>query len=152
MTGRSCWSVVTRRSQTVRQSVCRRSLEWPVPCHRLRWRRMASTLANTTVMVTDTMDTTILTTTRRGRRPHYLRTLLSSPRSRIQLVSLSLSRCIIRLFWMHAMRRVVTDVHSVCPSVSVCLSRGSTRIKMLFRVNTFGAQGTLSYTGVLIPP
>jgi len=46
---------------------------------------------------------------------------------------------------MHEMLTIVTDVHSVCPSV--CLSRGSSRlhcvkmaeqIKMLFGVNTSG--------------
>jgi len=67
---------------------------------------------------------------------------------------------------MHEMQPIVADVHGVCPSVcpfvrqSVCLSRGSTRlrcaktaerIKMLFGVNILGAHDTLCYTGVLIP-
>jgi len=57
--------------------------------------------------------------------------------------------CILRLQRMHEMHTVVTDDGSVCPSV--CLSHGSTRlhcaktverIKIMFGVNTLGAQET----------
>jgi len=57
---------------------------------------------------------------------------------------------------MREMQTTVTDVQGICQSV--CLSRGSSRfhctkmakqVKMLFRVNTHGAQETLCSRWVL---
>jgi len=64
-----------------------------------------------------------------------------------------------RLYRMHEMQTVVTDVRGVC--LSVCLSRGSTRlycaktdkrIKMLFGVNTPGSPWNIVLDMGLNPP
>jgi len=65
-----------------------------------------------------------------------------------------MGQLLFKLHRMHEMQTIVTDVRGVCPSV--CLSRGSTRlhcaktakrVKILFGVNTHGAQETPCYMG-----
>jgi len=62
---------------------------------------------------------------------------------------------------MHDMQTIVTDVYGVCQSVSLSLSRGSTRlhcaktaeqIKMLFGVNTFEGPRNIVLDGGPDPP